>query len=132
MRALTIDEQFRVSDMYSGFSGPVREWYKNAWTPDNGSDIPGIGRYGAEAIGSECTYSTTAIHTADFLKIRNIVLGYELPKRLCDRLGLNRTSFRLQLDNPRYLWVSNGMHIDPETLGVRNPSTVIFGVNINL
>jgi len=132
MRALTIDEQFRVSDMYSGFSGPVREWYRNAWTPDNGSDIPGIGRYGAEAIGSECTYSTTAIHTADFLKIRNIVLGYELPKRLCDRLGLNRTSFRLQLDNPRYLWVSNGMHIDPETLGVRNPSTVIFGVNINL
>ena len=40
-------------------------------------------------------------------------------------------SLRFQIDNPKYLWVANDVHVDPETLGLRNPSSYIFGLNIS-
>lgn len=129
IRALSIDENFGFESQ--GLK-PLREWYRDAWTPENGSDIPGIGRYCSNNIGQETTYSTTSIHFGDFLKIRNVVLGYELPRLLLSKWGINRVALRIQLDNPKYLWTRNKMHIDPETLGVRTPSTVVFGLNINL
>ena len=44
---------------------------------------------------------------------------------------MNRLNLRFQIDNPKYLWVANDVHVDPETLGLRNPSSFIFGLNIN-
>ncbi len=73
----------------------------------------------------------TAIHDASFLKIRNIVLGYDFPTEWFHGTGINRLSLRFQIDNPKYLWVANKVHVDPETLGLRNPSSYIFGLNIN-
>lgn len=131
MRALEISEQDQFKD--SGSRGPLREWFLNAWTPENtSSTIPNPGRYAAATVGNETTYSTTAIHYADFLKIRNIVFGYQIPESLLRHVGISRASLRFQIDNPKYLWVRNGMHIDPETLGVRNPTSYVFGLNINI
>lgn len=126
MRALTEDETFSVQ--YS----TIASYFLNAWTPENQTNTPGIGRYASTSLGSEPSYSNMAVRDASFLKIRNIVLGYELPEKWTKKIGVNRLNLRLQIDNPKYLWIKNKVGVDPETLGIRNPSSYILGLNINL
>lgn len=110
----------------------IPSYFLNAWTPETHTRTPGLGRYSSTSLGSEPRYSDISVRDADFLKIRNIVVGYDLPLQWVSTLGLNRVSIRLQIDNPKYLWVKNKVNVDPETLGIRNPSSYIFGININL
>jgi TonB-linked SusC/RagA family outer membrane protein len=113
--------------------GSVPSYLLNAWTPDNTeSNVPGIGKYAASVIGVETTCTDIYVQPADFLKIRNIVLGYELPASLLSKIGLSRAALRFQVDNPKYLWVKNKVGVDPETLSLRRPTSFIFGFNINL
>ena len=126
MRALAENETFA-----SSWSTAIASYFQNAWTPENPTNTPGIGRYASTSTSSQTMYSNTAIHDASFLKIRNIVLGYDFPTEWFHGTGINRLSLRFQIDNPKYLWVANKVHVDPETLGLRNPSSYIFGLNIN-
>ena len=126
MRALTEEEVFTVP------STAIASYFLNAWTPEHPTNTPGIGRYSSYSLGSEPRYANKSVYKADFLKIRNIVFGYDFPKAWIGKLGINRLSLRFQIDNPKYLWVANKVHVDPETLGIRNQSSYIFGVNINL
>ena len=126
MRALAETEAFA-----SSWSSAVKSYFLNAWTPEHPTNTPGIGRYASLSLASEPSYSNTAIHNADFLKIRNIVLGYDFPQEWFRGTGINRLSLRFQIDNPKYLWVANKVHVDPETLGLRNPSSYIFGLNLS-
>jgi TonB-linked SusC/RagA family outer membrane protein len=126
MRALQAEPMFEVS------YGVIPAYFLNAWTPDNlDTNVPGIGRYGASSIGDETTYTNIYVHPADFLKVRNIVLGYDLPKSTLAKLGLHDATVRVQLDNPKYLWVKNKVGVDPETGSLRTPSSWIFGINFN-
>lgn len=125
MRALAETETFGVP------ATAINSYFLNAWTPENPTNTPGIGRYASTAVGSEPGYSDISIHRADFLKIRNIVFGYDFPLQWIKHLGMNRLTLRFQIDNPKYLWVANSVHVDPETLGLRNPSSFIFGLNVN-
>ena len=125
MRALAEEETSGVP------STAIASYFLKAWTPENPTNTPGIGRYGSNALSSEPSYSNTSVHHADFLKIRNIVFGYDFPQEWIKHLGVNRLSLRFQIDNPKYLWVANSVHVDPETLGLRNPSSYIFGLNVN-
>lgn len=109
----------------------LASYFLNAWTPENPTNTPGIGRYASKSIGSETTYGNVYVHDADFLKIRNIVLGYDFPSQWIKKLGMNRLTLRFQIDNPKALWVKNDVGVDPETLGIRNPSSYIFGLNVN-
>ncbi len=126
IRALAEVETFDVP--YSAISS----YFLNAWTPENPTNTPGIGRYASTSLGSEPRYSDISVHDGAFLKIRNIVFGYDLPDGFLRVKGINRISLRFQIDNPKYLWVKNKVGVDPETLGIRNPSSYILGVNINL
>lgn len=126
MRALAEDEVFS-----SSFSAAMGSYLLNAWTPENPTTTPGIGRYASTSIGSETTYSNQNVYDADFIKIRNIVLSYDFPKEWISKLGMNRLQLRFQLDNPKYLWVKNDVGVDPETLGYRRQSSFIFGLNVN-
>ena len=125
MRALQETETFDVP------SSAIASYFLNAWTPENPTNTPGIGRYASKAIGSEPTYGNVYVRDADFLKIRNIVLGYDFPSQWIKNLGMNRLALRFQIDNPKALWVKNDVGVDPETLGIRNPSSFIFGLNVN-
>ena len=125
MRVLQESETFGVP------TTAIASYFLNAWTPENPTNTPGIGRYASTSIGSESTYGNIYVQDADFLKIRNIVLGYDFPSQWISRLGINRLALRFQIDNPKYLWVKNDVNVDPETLGLRNPSSFIFGLNVN-
>ncbi|MDR1719789.1 MAG: SusC/RagA family TonB-linked outer membrane protein [Dysgonamonadaceae bacterium] len=128
--------KMRVLQASPTFTVPVTvvpSYFLNAWTPDNtDTNVPGIGRYAASSIGSESTYTDIYVQPADFLKIRNCVVGYELPQRLLSGIGLKHAALRFQIDNPKYLWVKNKVGVDPETLSmVRTPTSYIFGLNLN-
>ena len=127
MRAIPYDEMFTFS------YAPVASYFLDAWdaqtNPD--SDIPGVGRYASTALGSETRYADRSVYNASFLTIRNIVLGYDLPTEWIRHLGMNRLGLRFQIDNPKALWMANDVNVDPETLGLRTPSSFIFGLNVN-
>ncbi len=126
MRCLAETETFTPS--YSA----VASYFLNAWTPENHTDTPGFGRYSSGALGSEPAYSNRAVHDASFLKIRNIVLGYNVPSSLLRALHVNRARLQFQIDNPKALWTANDLGVDPETLGIRTRSNYIFSLNVNL
>ena len=127
MRAIPFNETFAFS--YS----PVASYFLDAWDAETNpnSDIPGVGRYASTAIGSETRFADRSVYNASFLKIRNIVLGYDLPNEWIRHLGMNRVGIRFQIDNPKALWTANKVNVDPETLGLRLPSSFIFGLNVN-
>lgn len=126
MRALIQEETMGMTTQ------AIPSYFVDAWTPEKPTNVPGIGRYSSTSKGPESYTSNISVRDADFLKIRNIVIGYELPEKWLKTVGFNRATLRFQIDNPKALWVKNDVGVDPETLGLRNPSSFIFGININL
>jgi hypothetical protein len=111
----------------------IPSYFLNAWTPDNtDTNVPGIGRHSPAAVGTGTEDTDIYVQPADFLKIRSIVLGYDVPSRLLSKIGLNDATLRLQVDNPRHLWRKNKVGVDPETRSLRDPSACMLGVNFNL
>ena len=116
---------------------PMPSWLLRAWTPENpDTDVPALWRSGQGATLAT-DYSDIYVHPADFLKIRNASLTYDIPHEWTNRLGIHRAQVRFQLDNPPALWVRNNVGVDPETInnpmlnGVRRPTSFIFGLNFN-
>ncbi len=126
MRALPKNEAF------STYCNPLASYFNNAWTPENPTNTPGLGKYASTAIGSDPSYANNAIHDASFLKLRNLVLGYTVPENWTRRFGVNLLTVRFQVNNPKALWTANDLGVDPETLGIRNPASYMVGLNLNL
>jgi TonB-linked SusC/RagA family outer membrane protein len=126
MRALAEEETFEVP------LTAIPSYFLKAWTPENPTNTPGIGRYSSHSTSAEPDYADIAIRPADFIKIRNLVFGYDLPKAWLEKFGIHHATLKLQIDNPKYLWVKNKVHVDPETLGIRRQSAYIFGLNVNI
>ena len=127
IRALTENETFGIAE-----GTPVQSYFLRAWTPENkNTTVPGIGRYSSTSIGSEPTYANKSVHAGDFWKIRNIVLRYELPTNIIRKIGATRGLVRFQVDNVPAIWVKNNVGVDPETLGLRQRASFVFGLNLN-
>jgi hypothetical protein len=128
MRALVEDEI--MSDLVD--RSALSAYFANAWTPQNKTLTPGIGRYSTTGYGSEPTHSDISVRDASFLKIRNIVFGYELPEQWAHAIKADRINLQFQIDNPKAIWTANDLGVDPETLGIRTRSSYIFSLNVNL
>ena len=136
MRALVEDEVMGI-----GSAVALPSYLNNAWTPENKTLTPGIGRYGSTAHGSEPTHSDISVRDASFLKIRNIVFGYEMPERWAKAIGADRINLRFQIDNLPPVWTgfrpgremsyyAKNAIFDPETGGIPLRSSYIFGLHI--
>lgn len=102
----------------------------NYWTPNNPTnDFP---RPTADM--EKLDYSSTmGYDKADFLRIRNITLGYTLPKELTQKVQLNKVRFYLSANNPFIF--TNFTGIDPEGANGRTSpsySTWMFGINLSM
>lgn len=114
------------------FTSPVASYFNNAWTPENKTDFPGIGRYASTILSSETSHVDRSVYDAAFIKIRNIVLGYTIPDAWLKRYGVNTFTLSFQFNNPKAIWTANSLGVDPETLGIRNPGSCMLGINFNL
>ncbi len=69
-------------------------------------------------------YRNTNIEHAGYVKLRNIVLGYNFDKSICKAIGLNDLRLRFQINNV-CTWARNSLGLDPEAV---NP---VSGTNFN-
>lgn len=114
--------------------GAMPSFLLSSWTPTNTNTIiPGFGQYVPPAAvpAFHLAYSDAFVRAGDFLKIRNAVLGYNLPLQLARKIGSDRVNVHFQLDNPKALWMKNTIGIDPETGGAPIPTSYVFGFSVN-
>jgi hypothetical protein len=92
----------------------------------------------AGTISSQWRNSDANVVDGDYIKLRNISLGYSLPKELTNKIKMASAKFTFQVNNIWY-WSAAGNRIDPEVYsansGIRNlplPKTFLFGFNLTL
>lgn len=116
----------------SSWYGPMPSYALNAWTPEKPTDIPGIGEFASTSLGSEPSHADNCLYDADFIKIRNIIIGYDMPEQWSRKAGIEKVSIRFQINDPKAIWTKNSEGIDPETLGLRKQASYMFGINLSL
>ena len=128
MRCRQYAPVWRLNPIY-----PMADYYLDAWSPTNtDTDVPGIGEWCYTATTTSVYLDTDIfVQPADFLKIRNLTLGYDVPREVVHAIGLNNLQVRFQIDNLPVLWKKNKVGIDPETMGVRKQMSYVLGLNFN-
>ncbi len=133
-RAFTLN---RYDDNVLAESGLGR--WKSEQEPGNGKSH----RAGTNNLGSNINASTRYLYSSDFLRIRNVALGYTFPKELCQKLMLEglRLSVNVQnlftfTDYPGYSVEANNMGNSATNNGVdfgNYPASrvITFGANFN-
>jgi len=126
-----------VNNTYKGFTdftslSPNTNWgtrLLNAWTPENPtSAIPALSLSGAN---NENRFSTYYLETANYLKLRNVQLGYDLKDAL-KMLKVSRAKIYLQASNLMRFKSKSYTAPDPENPGNAFPIPVITSLGFNL
>ena len=133
-RAFTLN---RYDDNVLAESGLGR--WKSASDPGNGKSH----KAGTNNLGSNIDASTRYLYDASYLRIRNLAVGYTLPKRICQRIGMEGVRFSANFQNlwtfdkyPGYTVEANYSGNSATNNGVDFGGyplnrTMTFGVNIN-
>lgn len=99
----------------------------NYWTPDNPTNDYPAPNYNS---ASGDTYVTTLRYQdGSFIKLRNISLGYNFPKKMLGKLTLSNLKVYAQITNPGLLY-SGVSYIDPDLGGSTYNRGVVLGVNV--
>ena len=96
------------------------------WTPENQD-----GKFPRPGIVSQNEMPAVGFENASFFKIREVTLGYSLPKALISRIGVSNLRIYGSLQN--YFTFSNLDNYDPERGGaISNPlaKQMVFGINL--
>jgi len=102
----------------------------NAWSPTNtSSTIPALA---ATDYNNELRYSTYYIENGAFLKLRNIEIGYNLPKSVSKIMLLSNLRIYVEGQNLLHLYAKSFTGQDPEdaNYGYPIPSQVTGGLSI--
>ena len=128
-------------------------WFDNqtrdqldAWTPENTeTDVPEARFYWGNA---DANRSSRYLSSGDFIRLKTLTLGYELPADLVDRIGLSR--LRIYATGQNLALITKYEGWDPEVAAdfladdnaniqtsvdfytAPQPRTLIFGLNIGL
>lgn len=99
---------------------PMRD-FLNRWTPTNtNTDVPGFVQGGTE----NKFFSSRFVENGSFIKMKSITLGYTLPEKACNALGINNLRVYASVQNPFHITSYDGL--DPEaTMG----SPLVQGVD---
>ncbi len=99
--------------MYADGRRVVMKKALNYWTPTNtNTDIPRPNAFGDALKTLPNGYSSFAVQKADYIKIRNITVGYDFPSALLNRLRINSANVYLQFTDPFIFTSYKG--VDPE------------------
>ncbi|MBN2613308.1 MAG: SusC/RagA family TonB-linked outer membrane protein [Bacteroidales bacterium] len=113
-----------VSEALTGMFGDQR--VLDYWTPDN------IGAEYQKPFrdeGGGDPYALTYFKDNSYLKLRNISLGYQFPKNMVSKAGMDNLTLYVQAQNPGMLW-SNIKFRDGEYGTLHYNRGFVFGVNI--
>ncbi len=98
-----------------GYRSGVPASALNYWTSGSDTEYIANGYLGGSNVvgGMYAYYMDINVVPADYLKLRNIVLGYSFPKNWCRKIGMNSVRLRMQMNNVG-TWTRNKFDIDPE------------------
>lgn len=82
-------------------------------------DYPDNLRSGASTLSNLWRYSDQQIAAADYVKLRNIAVGYQLPKQLAHKAGMQNVRLTAQVNN-LWTWSAAGNDIDPESYSLNS------------
>ena len=98
---------------YDNLVNVIPSAYLNYWTSADKTLYPANGYLGTVNVIGNPQYMDTNVVHADYMKLRNIVLGYNFSQDICHRLGINQLRLRFQMNNIA-TWTRNKWNIDPE------------------
>lgn len=84
------------------------------------TNVPGFPEYGTPgdysfAAGYGFTYADQFVRKADYIRLRDVILTYNLKNSLVKKVGLNNTQLRFQAQN-LFKYTFSGNDIDPESI----------------
>ncbi|MGH2623510.1 MAG: hypothetical protein ACRDE7_07580, partial [Sphingobacterium sp.] len=119
--------EFALVGFYSG-------WHKQAWTPEryaNGEEIlyPALGM----ASGGSQNPNSVFIMDRSFLRLKSLEIGYQIPKRLLDPLGVGQIRAYVNGNN-LFTWDNMPVKtVDPEqNQALVYPLTRMFSFGVNI
>lgn len=112
-------------------------FYENSWTPTNtGTKFPALSKWSKDAYSSDLT-----LFSGDYFKIKQIQLGYTIPKKITSKLRISNLRVYGSLEN--FFTFTRYIGLDPEAASANNSSSlgidfgtyptakqVVFGVNL--
>ncbi|MBC9932076.1 SusC/RagA family TonB-linked outer membrane protein [Chitinophaga qingshengii] len=107
--------------IYTGnypLQGASNFWKKSG--DENHTDIPGFPRFNSPGYYSYAakfgySFADRFVRKADYIRLRDLILTYNLRSAFLQRIGLNRTQLRLQAQNV-YCYTFSGNDVDPEAI----------------
>ena len=124
-----------IQPFYQGTS-LTKDW-ENRWTPSNPSTtMPYV--YITESLEIMEQTSSYYLHDASYLRLKNVQIGYTLPKSLTQKIKIN--SLRIFFSGDNLLTFSDYPGLDPEgsrkdwpeqSLGYPQNKVFTFGLNVN-
>jgi TonB-linked SusC/RagA family outer membrane protein len=122
----------KFTGSYGGYSSLMDRWQK----PGDVTNVPKT-RYGGNKKSNES--STRFLYDGDHIRLRNITLGYNLPKNITNKLGLSGVNIYARGTNLLTFAFDKDLDFDPETgdtgiidLTLPVMKTISFGLKINL
>lgn len=136
--AAGVKRLFDGYEVYGNFSGdaahPVTIW-RDAWTPDNhDASMPRIFYDTNSASSSRSVQSDFWLQDTSYLRLKNLQLGYTLPKGWLNSVGVENIRIYYSVEN-LLTFDKMKINIDPESTSQRLSSypllrTHAFGVNV--
>ena len=128
-----ISDLKKETDLWSGLNiGFLNKGKRvlDAWSPTNpGSNIPALSR---SDNNNEKRVSTYFVEDGSFLKLRNVQLGYNVPKTFARKMRMERLRFYLSAQNLLTIKSKEFTGVDPENAnyGYPIPMNLTFGINV--
>jgi hypothetical protein len=129
-----ISDLKKQTDLWSGLNISnlnKGERLLNAWTPTNmGSNIPAVSTMDNN---NEKRVSSYFVENGSYVKLRTIQLGYNFPKKLAEKLYMERLRIYLSAQNLLTIKSNKFSGVDPENpnFGYPIPLNVTFGLNVS-
>ena len=102
----------------------LKYYMDNAWTPENkGASMPAVNN-----VATDLNFwsSSAAMFNGSYFKIKQLQLGYTLPKRLTQKVAIKDLRFFVSLDD--FFTFSNYPGMDPETATTGNNGGAGFDI----
>jgi hypothetical protein len=108
-----------------------------AYYPEQGIDTRATAKYprlSAETNINNTRNSDFWLKNGDFFKLRNLEIGYSLPKSVTQKIALSNVRLFLTAHNlMSFSWLEKNYGIDPENMaGYPSMKSITMGININL
>ena len=133
---MLLDGSFGASSIITGArqgallhnsANTLTEWYDKRYTGNNGEGAT-MGCPQVNVTGPRHWNVDYFVVDADFLRIKDITLGYNLPQKACDKIGLDNLRFTFGVQNA-YTFTDYPLYNPQANTKGGNAGTAQFGVD---